>query len=325
MKSNNSIYGNLDDFFLFCSVVEAGSLSKAAAALNMPASTLSRRLDALQKRLGVSLLTSYKRELTPTDFGRRIFEALYPSMWQIDSAIGAVQAEQQTLKGTVRVTVPRAFYYDVVRHSVRTLRRQYPGVHFVSIPNQFPLVASLDVDCDILMTFDDLSELGDFVAVPLYRTKLGIFAHRDFFKDREPPATLKDLAKCPWIGNYAIKERPLFHEERLVEVLDVEPVVVVNDIHAVADEIRAGVGIGMIPIAKARKHPELVRLFDDINGKIRQSYLIYRKHRYKPRVIEVTVEQIRRDAIRWFSRNDDWAVEREMKKAKESAAASKED
>ena len=68
-----------------------------------------------------------------------------------------------------------------------------------------------------------------------------------------------------------------------------------------------------------------MRLFDDINGKIRQSYLIYRKHRYKPRVIEVTVEQIRRDAIRWFSRNDDWVVEREMKEAKESAAASKED
>ncbi|WP_141709716.1 helix-turn-helix domain-containing protein, partial [Vibrio splendidus] len=47
----NSIFGNIDDLFLFCAVVEEGSLLSASKRLQLPVSTMSRRLTALEERL----------------------------------------------------------------------------------------------------------------------------------------------------------------------------------------------------------------------------------------------------------------------------------
>ncbi len=52
----DSIFGSVDDLFLFCKVVEQGSLQKAAHVLNLPQSTVSRRLAALETRLDLRLL-----------------------------------------------------------------------------------------------------------------------------------------------------------------------------------------------------------------------------------------------------------------------------
>ena len=207
----------------------------------------------------------------------------------------------------VRITVPRAFYYDVLRRSVRAMRSSHPGITILVTTNQTPLVAELDVDTDILMTFDDLSELGDCVAVPMNKTKLGIYARRDFFKGRRPPESLADLERLPWICNYSVQSLAFYREEKLAEVIEIDPVYVVNDIEAVADEVSDGAGIGMIPVAKARGR-NLQRLFPEFNGKKRQSYLVYRRQRFHPRFIEVTVEQILKDAREWFADHNDWEV-----------------
>lgn len=308
MKKDNCIYGNLDDIYLLCAVIESGSLSQAARALSLPSSTLSRRLAALQTRLGASLLQPHKRELIATELGQTICEAVQPSLWQLDEALSSMQSHQHTLQGAVRITVPRAFYYDVVRHSARRLRDLYPNIRLIITINQSPLVASLGADTDILMTFDDLSELGECVAVPIYRTKLGIYAHKDFFATRAWPQTLQELERLPWIGNYETKSLPLYREERVCEVLNIRPVLTVNDILAVSDAVRASIGIGLIPIAKAARHSELVRLFAEYNGKIRQSYLVYRKHRFQPRTIAVVIDALKHDVAAWSAAHNDWTV-----------------
>ena len=74
----NSIYGKLDDLFLFCSVVEKGSLSSAAETLNLPTATLSRRISTLEKSLGMQLLLISKRCLVPTDAGKALYQKGLP-------------------------------------------------------------------------------------------------------------------------------------------------------------------------------------------------------------------------------------------------------
>lgn len=93
-------------------------------------------------------------------------------------------------------------------------------------------------------------------------------------------------------------------------VLSVKPRFVVNDIHAACDEVRAGNGIGLVPISKAKKHRELVRIFPAFNDRIRQAWLVYRKTSYMPAIITETVKQrIEAASLSWFSRNNDWALE----------------
>ena len=83
----NSIFGNIDDLYLFCSVVERGSLLAAAKKLELPVSTMSRRLSALEARLGLRLLEKKGRELVATETGLQAFDQLSSAMAQIESGI----------------------------------------------------------------------------------------------------------------------------------------------------------------------------------------------------------------------------------------------
>mgnify|MGYP003349055005 CR=1 FL=1 len=57
------------DLLLFARVAECGSFTLAATQLGWPKSTLSRRLSALEERLGERLMRRTTRRLTLTDFG----------------------------------------------------------------------------------------------------------------------------------------------------------------------------------------------------------------------------------------------------------------
>ena len=63
-----------DDLLLFSRVMEAGSFSRAAERMHLPKSTLSRRLSALEERLGEKLLQRSTRRLALTEFGEGVLE-----------------------------------------------------------------------------------------------------------------------------------------------------------------------------------------------------------------------------------------------------------
>lgn len=182
---------------------------------------------------------------------------------------------------------------------------EFPLLQFEVKTNQLPTGAMLNYDTDIVMAFD-LDSFENYVAKPIYRTKLGIFAHVDYFKTHGKPNSIEDLQNCSWILNYDVKEIMLYQEEKPRLTLMVTPRLVVNDILAAADEIRAGYGIGLLPLAKAQKHASLVRIFPEYNGKIRQAYLIYRKTNFTSRPTEITIKRLEDKAKIWFAQCDDW-------------------
>jgi len=65
---------HLDDMALFVEVVKAMSFRRAAEALGMPNSTLSRRIGELEKAIGLRLLHRTTRRIELTESGRIYFE-----------------------------------------------------------------------------------------------------------------------------------------------------------------------------------------------------------------------------------------------------------
>ena len=68
----------LDDLSLFATVVEAGSLNSAAQQRNIPAATLTRRLQKLEAHLGCKLLHRSTRGIQLTQEGRDYYERCQP-------------------------------------------------------------------------------------------------------------------------------------------------------------------------------------------------------------------------------------------------------
>src|SRR5215813_8342369 len=95
-----------NDLVLFARVVDEGSFSRAADRLGFPKSTVSRRVAALEARLGEQLLRRTTRKLTLTDFGRAVLEHAHHVAEDVAAAESLAQHRQAQPSGRLRVTMP---------------------------------------------------------------------------------------------------------------------------------------------------------------------------------------------------------------------------
>ncbi|MDB5800714.1 MAG: transcriptional regulator, LysR family [Rhodocyclales bacterium] len=98
-----------NDLMLFAHVAEAGSFSRAAEQVGLPKSTVSRRIAALETRLGERLLARSTRRLALTEFGHGIFEHARRLQEETEAALAFAQHRQVTPRGRLRVSMPPGF------------------------------------------------------------------------------------------------------------------------------------------------------------------------------------------------------------------------
>src|SRR2546430_13185170 len=96
--------GNLDDLLAFLAVAKERSFTKAAAKLGMSQSSLSHTIRELEARLGVRLLTRTTRNVSPTEAGDRLLDALAPRFEEIDATLASITELRDKPAGTVRIT-----------------------------------------------------------------------------------------------------------------------------------------------------------------------------------------------------------------------------
>ena len=95
---------SLDRLGSFIAIVDAGSLTAAAAVLGQSKAVVSFNLKQLEAELGVSLLTRSTRSLALTDVGRRFYEDCQRVLSEAHGAIETARQGQQGLRGTLRLT-----------------------------------------------------------------------------------------------------------------------------------------------------------------------------------------------------------------------------
>jgi DNA-binding transcriptional LysR family regulator len=91
---------------MFVGAVQAGSLSAAAARLNLPLPTISRRIRQLEQQLKVQLLERSPKGITPTDAGTRLYEHASRGLEVLSEGAEAVRSDQARLKGRLRLSIP---------------------------------------------------------------------------------------------------------------------------------------------------------------------------------------------------------------------------
>jgi len=117
-----------DDLLLFARVMEAGSFSRAAERVRWPKSTVSRRMAALEARLGEKLLQRTTRKLTLTDFGAGVLEHARAVAAEVDGALALALHRQQKPSGRLRVTMPADFAERVAGGMLARFAQDYPEV-----------------------------------------------------------------------------------------------------------------------------------------------------------------------------------------------------
>jgi len=125
---------------MFVMVVQAGSLSAAAARLGTPLATLSRRVRDLERDLNVQLLVRSTQGTKLTDAGARLYEHAHRAIGTLVEAEQAVVNDQARLKGRLRLSFPPTVlpWWDVLAG----FQRRYPEVqaHVYSTDRRIDLV-----------------------------------------------------------------------------------------------------------------------------------------------------------------------------------------
>lgn len=182
---------------LFLRVVEAGSLKAAAEQINADPSAVSRKIAALEDRLGVKLLLRSTKRSVPTEAGATYYAAMRHLLEQQAAVEARIAGTVDTPTGTLRVAAPVDFGAEFVAPVLADLQATAPD---------------LKVELLLGSAFADLSAQGIDVAIRIGRLpdssliarRLGavsrvIVASRSYIEAHGAPQSPAELGNHPFI------------------------------------------------------------------------------------------------------------------------------
>lgn len=113
---------------LFISVAEAGSLSAASRNLELPVSTISRRIQALEKQLDTRLLERSTRKMQLTLSGEDLYDSCVCAITTLRDAESSLTDRRDLPSGIVRVTLPPGYTQHLFLPLIQRFRRHYPDI-----------------------------------------------------------------------------------------------------------------------------------------------------------------------------------------------------
>lgn len=132
-------------------VVEQGSFRQAATKLDIPQSTISRRVAHLERRLGISIFDRDYRGVRVTSAGQRFIDEAIVGAQHFTNALGAMHATRGGRVGFVRIGIFTSLRNSFLRTLVSEYRSRHPDVecHFVESTTQTSVGGVLDGRLDI--------------------------------------------------------------------------------------------------------------------------------------------------------------------------------
>jgi DNA-binding transcriptional LysR family regulator len=121
----------LDTLLLFTRIVELGSFSQAAAALEIPRATATYAIKALEARLGTRLLDRTTRHVRPTLDGQAFYERCVHVLSELDDAESSLRHIASNPRGVLRVDMHGAHATRIVLPRIDQFRARYPGIDLV--------------------------------------------------------------------------------------------------------------------------------------------------------------------------------------------------
>lgn len=187
------------DLLLFARVIEAGSFTRAAERVHLPKSTVSRRLAALEKRLGEKLLQRSTRKLALTEFGQGVLVHARALAAEVDSALALAQHRQAMPSGRLRVSMPGDLAVLALTAMLAKFATDFPMVvlEMDLSPRRVDLIGE---NFDLALRMGDLPDDSQLVARRLAVFEIGLYASPDYLRSHGEPTTPEALT-----GMHALK------------------------------------------------------------------------------------------------------------------------
>jgi len=182
---------DLNDTLVFVRVVEHGSFISAARALRLPKTTVSRKVQDLEARLGAQLLHRTTRKLGLTEAGNVYFEHSQRIARELDDAEHAVSELQGGPRGWLRITTPYSLGVTWIAPLLGEYRAAYPEVRVDMVLSNESLDL-IDKEIDVALRIGSLPD-SNLVARRLAVFRTQIYASPAYVARHGEPLRPDDL------------------------------------------------------------------------------------------------------------------------------------
>ncbi len=242
---------DLNDLYYYVQVVEHGGFAPAGRALGKPKSKLSRRIAALEERLGVRLLQRSTRHVSVTEIGRVYYTHCKAMLVQAEAAQEAIDTRRSEPCGIVRMTCPVALLDARIADMLAEFMARYPRVEIqLDATNRRVDVIEERIDIAIRVRPPPLED-SDLILRTLADRGQCLVASPKLLAEYGTPEVPADLVGLPSLAPGQLRQQHGWHligpdgaEARIGH----QPRLVTGSMNALRIAAVAGIGIVQLPV-----------------------------------------------------------------------------
>ncbi len=241
----------LEDTAIFAAIISTGGFAKAAQKLNLSNGLVSRRLAALEKALGVTLIKRTTRQLVLTPEGELFWQHARRIQQEMDTALSTIHALSDKPTGHIRISAPPHFGRHYLSGILNDFMAQFEDITlelFLSNKRLDPIEHNIDLMVRGVGYLEHHMPDSNLKSRLLIKSRNMLFASREYLLTHGIPQTPEDLLKHRILGQ-RIFDEPSTHEKWTYWVkgqemhIELEPSYFTNDLDCRITACLAGQGI----------------------------------------------------------------------------------
>ena len=245
-----------DDIRFYLAVARHGSIRGASGHLSVNASTVARRVDAYEKKIGVRLFERLPSGYVLTKTGQDMMASAELIENEIASLDRRVTGRDSQLDGTLRITLPAPFATNLLMDDIAEFEQQFPGI-------QIDLHVSYDVlnlskrEADVAIRITDSPD-EHLVGKKVGKLAFSVYGSVDYLSKHDIKMKPHNMKWLKFGNDKDITELNVDSQFQKIPVS-----------HTIADPsvlfhaIKAGMGVGTLACFMGDADPALQRICDE--------------------------------------------------------------
>lgn len=252
----------LRDMPVFVEVAKQKSFTRAADALDMPLSTVSRRIIAMEKEVGAPLFNRSSRNVELTEAGRQFHDRCSYIVAEAELALDELKKDLSSPAGRLRVAIGMDLYFTNMRGVLSDFVKRWPDITMqITLTDRRVDLLTEPFDLDVRV--GEMPDSGLKVR-KLISLELRLYASPALLERYPAPRGPEDLVHFPCIafekqsGTWTIRNECGETETAAIDVAHM-----VNNIGVASEFVLAGMGASWFPVHMAavyEKKGELVHI-----------------------------------------------------------------
>lgn len=281
----------------FVRIVQAGSLSAAASQLGTTQPTISRRLQLLERSMGLRLLQRSTHAMKLTEDGERCYERALTLLAEWESFECDMRGAGVEAGGSLRVVVPNAFGQRQLIAPLAEFMRRHPGITVEwLLYDRITDFITHGIDCAI-----QVGEVGDpsVVAIRLAEVPRMLAIAPSLLAQHALPQHPRDLLTMPWLAIPQFYRRSVTLTHVVtgeVAEINFQPRLSSDSLYALTNSAVEGVGLMLGSAWMLKEHMQtgqLVQLLPDWEASPLPVSIIYPYARFYPARLRYFIETMR--------------------------------